>query len=98
MCVYWSEETKCDIIGHCVCERSEWEILERTRRSHLPKDYKLLKKAWRQFSSLNLELFVRAYSNHYRFSKIRVLSHITEPFDFKAEILSQTKKENDVGL
>ena len=84
----WSESNTIQQVGPCVCERSEWEILLTSRRSDLPKDFKLIKNAWRRCSSFDLVTFTRAYSNHFTFLKVRVLSPITKPFDFKEGILS----------
>ncbi len=84
----WDESKRITQVGQCVCERSEWEILLRSKRSDLPKDFKLIKNAWRRFTSFDLETFTRAYSNHFTFLKVRVLSPIPKPFDFKKKILS----------
>ena len=70
----------------CVCERKEWEFLQKTKRGGLPNDMKLLKHMWKKISSLNQESFRADYSNHLTFKNIRVLSPLENPVDFHASI------------
>ena len=83
VCAYKANEVESYTIhAPCICERREWEILKRTKRSNLPKDYYLMKNEWRKKSSLNRGMFDIAVSNHYTFMKVRVLSPIETQSDF----------------
>ena len=70
----------------CVCERKEWEFLQKTKRGGLPNDMKLLKHIWKTVSSLKQEAFRDDYSNNLTFKNIRVLSPLENPVDFHASI------------
>jgi hypothetical protein len=72
----------------CVCERSEWEFLEKTGREAFPNDKKLLKHMWNRVSSMNQETFRDEYSNHLTFKKIRVLSLLVNSVNFSVSIES----------
>jgi hypothetical protein len=79
MGAYISQETKSIVNVTCVCEQSEWDFLEKTRRETLPNDRKLLKHMWERESSLNQLTFGFDYSSYLNFKKIQVLSPLVEP-------------------
>ena len=86
MGAYRSEEQNTTYYVSCVCERHEWDFLQKTIRGGLPSDMKLLKHMWKRVSSLNQEASRDDYSNHLTFKNIRVLSALENPVDFSVSI------------
>jgi len=48
---YRSEKQNTTYYVSCVCERHEWEFLQKTKRGGLPSDMQLLKHMWKRVSS-----------------------------------------------
>ena len=65
-----------------MCERSEWELLLKTKRKDIPNDRKLINKLWKKYTYFDQEMFCDEYSNHHNFKKLCVLSPIQCPVDF----------------